>query len=308
MSAAGNWLTHLTRAHSILQASGGPNALRTPRFRSQVAMLVWYVSRFLHFYLDVFSRSLIRWDATLALISRQGTVFDQTYRDFLIKWEQKDEWSFFELTGCPGDLLVHLFYLAELAKQKELASSMEWLTFNMTPIKSIERKVIEWKNEMIPHVVENDHQDEQEEEKQIHDHQDRYHCAEAWRYSLLIYVERVFKWDRQQRRRPYSIAQLVRTTLDHVRSCCRTSQTQKQLLLPVFLAGSETTDADMRRLVKGYCKHWAEKSRYGMFYSASLLLDEIWMASPSQWWGAVIDQKTRISTGPSQMVTQFLFG
>lgn len=247
----------------------------------------------------LFSQSYIRWDATLALISRQGTIFDRFYRDFLIKWEQKDEWSFFELTGCPGDLLVHLFCLAELAKQKELASSMEWLTFNMTPIENIERKVIEWQNEMAPQILE--------DEEQIHDQQDRYHCAEAWRYSLLVYIERVFKWDRKQRR-PFSIARFARTTLDHVRSCRRTSQTQKQLLLPVFLAGSETTDADMRRFVKGYCKHWAEKSRYNMFDSASLLLDEIWMASPSQWWGAFIDDKTTASKGPLETVTQFLFG
>lgn len=97
LSAVGNWSTHLTRAHSILEANGGPNALRTPRVRSQVAMLVWYVSRFSHFYLDVFSLTQTRWDATLVLISRQGTIFD----------------------------LVHLFHLAELAEQKELASSME---------------------------------------------------------------------------------------------------------------------------------------------------------------------------------------
>lgn len=178
----------------------------------------------------------------------------------------------------------------------------------MTPIESIERKVIKWKNEMTPQFVEYGHEPEEEYEKQIHDQQDRYHCAEAWRYALLIYVERVFKWNRQQQCRPCSIAQLVRETLDHVRSCRRTSQTQKQLLLPVFLAGSETTDADMRRLVKGYCKHWAEESRYNMFDSVSLLLDEIWVASPSQWWGATIDGKTRTSTRPSQTVTQFLFG
>ena len=237
----------------------------------------------------MFSLRQTRWDATLALISRQGTIFDQAYRDFLIKWEQKDEWSFFDLTGCPGNLIVHLFHLAGLAEQKELASSREWLIFNMTPIESIERKVIEWKNEMAPQFVEYDHEPEEEYEKQIHDQHDRYHCSEAWRYALLIYVKRVFRWNRQQQHRPCPIAQFVRETLDHVRSCRRTSQTQKQLLLPVFLAGSEMTDADMRGLMKGYCKHWAEESRYNMFNSASLLLDEIWMASSSQWWGAAID-------------------
>jgi hypothetical protein len=87
------------------------------------------------------------------------------------------------------------------------------------------------------------------------------------------------------------VARLVRKTLDHIRCCRRTSQTQKQLLLPAFLAGSETSDEDMRDFVKGFCSYWADKSRYSMFSSVPLLLDEIW--STGKWWGAVIDSKTR---------------
>lgn len=244
----------------------------------------------------------------MALISRQGMVFDRAYLDFLIKWERHDEWSFFALTGCPGELLIHLFHLADLAKQKEIASSMEWLTFNMTPIISIEREIIEWKNEILPGPFEDDFDNAEfyaGDENYVNDQQDRYHCAEAWRYTLLIYIKRVFKWNRQKGH-SCPMARLVRTTLDHVRSCRQTSQTQKQLLLPVFLAGSETSDADMQGFAKSYCKHWAEKSQYNMFNSALSLLDEIWMAS--QWWGFVIYNKTKATAGPGQMVTQFLFG
>lgn len=42
LSAAGNWSSHLTRAHSVLQACGGPSALNSSHVRSQVGMLIWY--------------------------------------------------------------------------------------------------------------------------------------------------------------------------------------------------------------------------------------------------------------------------
>ncbi|KAI9927546.1 hypothetical protein MW887_003164 [Aspergillus wentii] len=237
LSAAGKWTSHLAHAHSILQACGGPSALKNARVRAQVGMLLW-------------------WDATLALVSRQGPIIDQAYLKFLVKWEEQDEWSFFDLTGCPGELLVHLFHLAELAKQKEMSCTMEWLTFNMTPIIAIEQKIMNWTNN---HVLPSNDTDTDSEET-FHAHQDRHHCAEAWRYTLLIYIERVFKWERQQHR-PRCMPRLVRMTLDHVRSCRRTSQTQKQLLLPVFLAGSETADKDMQGFVKDYCRYWGEKIR-----------------------------------------------
>ncbi|CAI7632592.1 unnamed protein product [Penicillium crustosum] len=286
LSATGNWSTHLMRAHSVLQTHGGPRALTTPRIRSQVAMLIW-------------------WDATLALISRQSPIMDQAYLDFLVRWEKQDEWSFFDLTGCPQQLLVHLFQLSELAKQCEVALSMKWLTFNMTPITKIEHELIEWKNDTdSPSSDDDSDLTEEDAIKQFHEQQDRYHCAEAWRYALLLYLEYIFKGDRQ--RRSICVTRLVRKTIDHIRCCRRTSQTQKQLLIPVFLAGSETSDDDMRHFVKEYCAYWGEKSRYSMFNSVPVLFDEIW--ATGKWWGAVIDSKTRPSSGHGQGAMQLLFG
>lgn len=247
----------------------------------------------------------IRWDATLALISRQSPIMDQTYLDFLVRWEEQDEWSFFDLTGCPRELLVHLFELAELAKQCEIALFMKWLTFDMTPIKRIENELIGWKNDAdSPLSGNNSKLTEEDAIKQLDEQQDRYHCAEAWRYALLLYLEYIFKCDRK--RRSISVNRLVRKTIDHIRCCRRTSQTQKQLLIPVFLAGSETSDEDMRHFVKEYCAYWGEKSRYSMFNSVPVLFDEIWASG--KWWGAVIDSKTRPSSGHGRGTTQLLFG
>jgi hypothetical protein len=231
---------------------------------------------------------------------------DQGYLDFLVRWERQDEWSFFDLTGCPRELLVHLFHLAELAKQSEIALSMKWLTFNMTPVTQIERELIEWTNDADSTLSENHHSYLTDDDaiKQLHEQQDRYHCAEAWRYALLLYIESIFKND--HKRRSLTVHRLVRKTIDHIRCCRRMSQTQKQLLVPVFLAGSETSDEDMRNFVTDYCAYWGEKSRYSMFTSVPVLFEEIW--ATGQWWGAVIDSKTRPGSAHGQGSTQLLFG
>ncbi|KAJ6094545.1 hypothetical protein N7467_002058 [Penicillium canescens] len=246
------------------------------------------------------------WDATLALISRQCPILDRSYVEYLVRWEKQDEWSFFDLTGCPRDLLVLLYNLAELARQSEIASSMKWLTFNIAPVVESELKLKQWQNNFDPiHMEQNPNLSIFETEEQLHEQQDRYHCAEAWRCALLIYVESVFKRDGQKR--SFALTHLVRRTLDHIRCCRRASQTQKQLLLPIFLAGSETSNQGMRDYVKEYCAYWGEKSRYSMFNSVPMLLDEIW--ATGKWWGAVIDSKTRSTpTGVGKSSTQLLLG
>lgn len=226
-----------------------------------------------------------------------------------MRWEKEDEWSFFDLTGCPRDLFVHLYNLAELAQQCEIALSMKWLTFNLAPVIEAEQKIEQWQNSLDPSPQQGHECDSSlsaaDIEKQLHEQQDQYHCAEAWRCALLLYIESVFKRDGQKR--PFVLAKLVRSTLDNIRCCRRTSQTQKQLLLPVFLAGCETSNDDMRGFVKEYCTYWGEKSRYSMFNSVPVLLDEIWASE--KWWGAVVDCKTRYaSTGVGKCSTQLLLG
>ncbi|PIG88567.1 hypothetical protein AARAC_000990 [Aspergillus arachidicola] len=300
LSALGTWATHLHRVRSILEACGGPSALDNPRICSQAGMVIW-------------------WDATLALISRQGTAISKRYLDHLVRSERQGKWSFYDLTGCPGDLVAQLFQLADLAKQSEIASSMTWLTFDLTPVMELERQIRNWKATSFASVcglsegegAVNHTADEAADEESLHAQQDRHHCAEAWRCALLLYIERIFKWDRKAPR-PKAIARLVRATLTHVRACRRTSQTQKQLLLPVFLAGSETSDADMRDFVIQYCKWWGEKSRYHMFNSVPSLLKEIWdgrstRTGQNAWWGEVVDRKTG-PQGTCQAPMQFLFG
>ena len=232
----------------------------------------------------------------------------RSYLEFLVRWEKQDEWSFFDLTGCPRDLFAHLFFLTELAQQSEIAMSMEWLSFNVAPVMDIEQQLIQWYNEegSFPrHKEQEQDVSDIDIEKQDHEQRDRYHCAEAWRCALLLYIERIFKSDRIKRQP--AINRLSRRTLDHIRCCRRSSQTQKQLLLPIFLAGSETSDEEMRGFVKDYCSYWGDKSRYNMFHSVPALLDEMW--ATKKWWGAVIDSRTKSPTpGLGKAPEQLLFG
>ena len=40
-SAHGPWVSHLSRAYSVLESAGGLAAMRVPRARAQIEMLVW---------------------------------------------------------------------------------------------------------------------------------------------------------------------------------------------------------------------------------------------------------------------------
>lgn len=245
-------------------------------------------------------------------MSRQGTVFSQQYVDYIAEEEKNDRWSFYDLTGCPSDLVIYIFKLAQLAQQSEIASSMTWLTFDVSPVIQIESQLRAWKHSFFTAPGYNtadadasiDDSDRNKSESAFHARQDRHHVAEAWRHALLLYIERIFKWDRS-RTQPRSIQRLARITLNHVRCCRRTSQMQKQLLLPIFLAGSETSDKEMQGLVRGYCHWWGKRSRYDMFHSVPQLLDDIW--GGSKWWGLVVDEKTKGTIGENASV-QFLFG
>lgn len=244
---------------------------------------------------------------TLALVSRQGTILSRPYLEHLRRNEKEDQWSFYQLSGCPADLVVHIFTLAELAHQREIASSMAWLTFDLTPIKQIEKEIRQWKHPLYSsHLAEPESDSDELEdadEASFHILQDRHHCEEAWRHALLLYIERVFKWERGAPR-PRSLSRLVRITLDHVRCCRKTSLTQKQVLLPVFLAASETSSEEMRDIARNYCRWWGDRSRYHMFHSVPALLEEIWAGNC--WWGSIIDSKTRKTTG--HVPVEFLLG
>ncbi|THC95334.1 hypothetical protein EYZ11_005194 [Aspergillus tanneri] len=65
---------------------------------------------------------MIWWDATLALVSRQGPILPRPYLDHLRSHETDDQWSFYQLSGCPTELVVQTKTLSMLEKIDTIAS------------------------------------------------------------------------------------------------------------------------------------------------------------------------------------------
>ncbi|KAK1772067.1 hypothetical protein QBC33DRAFT_575765 [Phialemonium atrogriseum] len=202
--------------------------------------------------------------------------------------------------------------LALTSRRGCLVATMTCVTFDMEPVLAVEKGIREWSDpkhydihpQHIPRDLLGDDGDPGALE---HFKEDLHHCVEAWRYGLLIYIERVFKW-KMDGAVSSMLGFLARKTLNHVSSCRRTTMLQKQLLLPVFLAGCETKDEHLRQEARSYYTWWNEKTRYDMFLTATALLEEVWTnQDPHCWWGSVIDQKTQFSTS-GRTERQYLFG
>jgi hypothetical protein len=291
---------------NLLKLSGGPDFWANNRkIQAQVALLLWYVTS-KTMKVGTYTNLAPRWDATVALLSRQGCLFPYSYFEALLALEDDRYWSFYDLIGCPRELVVPLMQLASLAEENEKVLSMRWAKFDLTIIDEIQTSILNWKNSSLEI-------DDGLSEEQMHRQRDRWNCTEAWRYGLLIYITRVFLWNRNTKP-PYSsrLAIYGRLILDHVNSCRRTSIVQKQAIFPLFLAGCEMTDQFSRQSIREYCQYWDRLSGYNLFITASSLLEEIWteQAGPygnAVWWGGVIDRKQQAHQSHGAPL-QFCFG
>ena len=249
-------------------------------------------------------------DVTVALISRREPLLPEAYLQTLMGYDRnrRDGWTFFILNGCPVEFAMAMRRLARLASIYEKASNLEWTTFDTTPIEGITKQITQWKNE------EDITADEAAYvEDDLDGRRNRFHCIEAWRYAILLYARRVFmrKQDTPGLR---SIGYFSREILDHVRSIPRTATVQKQVLLPVFLAGAEAGVESVRAFVRDYCTYWSAKSGHLMFNTVGTLLENIWSESDLwsrdvYWWGLKVTN-TAFSSMPGEQlpVSELLLG
>ncbi|UPK98735.1 hypothetical protein LCI18_009670 [Fusarium solani-melongenae] len=292
-SAHGPWTWYLKRAHKMIQATEALNVKKTPRMQARIEMLVW-------------------WDVTLALTSRQGCVLSESTIISLFNHDKSSNETFYSVSGCPEALFRHMIRLGSYAREFELVTNMTCVKFDMGPVLGVEKEIREWTDpeygDLPDQIVADTPPSEGCDIGEVaHYKEDLHHCAEAWRYGLLIYICRVFKWQRDQPAPPI-LGFLARKTLNHVTSCRYSSMLQKQLLLPVFLAGCETKDEHLRQVARTYCSWWNERTRYDMFLTANALLEEVWSNETlNSWWGSIIDQKSRSNVGTGD-ARQYLFG
>lgn len=272
-----------------MEASGGVSAMTcSPRLQAQVAILIW-------------------WDCTFALLSRSECIFSSQYYDFIVRCEVEDGWNMFSISGVPKELFHYLVEIVQLAHEKEQISKMRYAIFDTRRVFELEEKIAAYSQDNLPP------DDTINDDEAIQHWHDCRHGVEAWKYALLLYISRVLKWTRTEDEEPPTVFSLARLTLDSVRSCRSTSMVQKQLLLPVFLAGAESKDAYARRFALDYCDEWSWKCRFHMFQDAATLLKEVWDAQDRQgdastvWWGSVMEEEQR-KAAYTENVAEYLFG
>jgi hypothetical protein len=223
-----------------------------------------------------------RWDVTLSFLARTPLRLPLAYLEMLV--DNSDGLDFFALNGCSIELVVAMARLAKLASIKEQVLTMEWTIFDMTPV---DKLFVELKSVLNTEDVDLD--DIRHSEDGPGSRRDKFHCLEAWRHAVLLYICRVFKRE-QDTGDMRVIDHLTRVILDHVRCISRNTFVQKQVLLPIFLAGSEVGGETDREFVREYCRHWSRASHFDMFESTRLLLEDVWsqwQASTRRtyWWG-----------------------
>ncbi|KAL7783097.1 fungal-specific transcription factor domain-containing protein [Trichoderma ceciliae] len=281
-SAVGPWNMRLVDAYNKIESIGGVNAISSSsRFQAQIAMFVW-------------------WDCSISLISRSNPVFPSSYYDFVLSCDDTS-WNIFTISGVPRQLFQYFRELIHLASEKEQISGLKYANFDLRRVNELERCIQEYSEDKFNIC------DTYADEEVVQNWYDYYHACNTWKYALLLYISRVFKWDRTSSNPVAEILSLSRLLLDSARCCRPESSLQKQFLIPIFLAGSETIGAYSRNFVKDYCEGWYRKSRYSMFMEAADLLTEIWAQRDGQnnefkiWWGSLVG--IRQPNAP-----EFLFG
>jgi hypothetical protein len=228
----------------------------------------------------------------------------------LQSYADDDSWTFFTLAGCPMEFVQAMFKLAKLSSIYEKTKSMEWTIFNTIPVDMVAEEVKAFRN--IERISLHELDDFRDDPNIRHN---RYLCVEAWRHTILLFICRVFghvQTAQDLRKIDYH----SRLILDHTRCIPESDFTQKQLLLPIFLAAAEVGDERNRSFARHYCYHWNNVSRFGHFGSAVELLELIWSdwdenTRDSYWWGTKIkagNESQWGSTTDSSMAQEILLG
>lgn len=205
------------------------------------------------------------------------------------------------LCGVPKELFQYFRELIQLASEKEQISQMKYAKFDTTRVYELEQAIQEYTAAVFR--PQDSIDDTTDGDEMIHTWHDYCNASNAWKYALLLYLARVLKWDRTGASRLPEATSLSRLILDSVRSCRPESSLRKQLLFPLFLAGSESMDSYSRKFVKEYCEEWYRNSRYTMFMEALELLQDIWAHKDvkkddySIWWGGVIGNRQLHGSG-----------
>lgn len=219
----------------------------------------------------------------------------------VMSFEKVDGWTFNTLKGCPIELIGVMAQLGRMAELYHRAEKMGWTVFdewNVVPELAKIRSMLEGDPSNI-------YYDDGHDEGQ-------HHTNEAFRYAIMLYTYRVFDRQRDEQT-PSTIAKLADLTMEHVLLIGQNRPIQKQVLLPVFLAGAEMKTPESRSTIEDYCRYWSRKSHFGHFDSALEVLQDLWRvadADPTIWWGAHLESYpwAKVTQGYEDMVQELFLG
>jgi hypothetical protein len=283
-TAYSNWPVHFRGAFNVIQAGGGIEiAEYNPPLQTQIAQLAWY-------------------DTTSALISRRNPIFPRKWIEELMAWRSVSGWNLLALNGCPDDLFLQIYDIAEAASRNVKGSEAAALEQNLWSV--------------------------------VLDPRDGGTAAlfDCWRLGLLLYCTRVFGvnvWNPAEDTRECQSqsaagssfrlgspeggrpaiepSQLPSTSLMRcrflaeeilwlVRGIPPGSNLQKQCLIPLIFAACEL-DAEpeqfpFRIMAEDYCRRWRKLSGLRLFDDALSLIQATWTlmevtGDPHVWWGNV---------------------
>lgn len=277
---------HLGGARRLLEQPGAMDTFaRSSRMRAQVAMLVW-------------------WDVTSSLISRQPPRLADPYLSLLEGFDETDGWSFLTLAGCPTEFVTAMARLATLAYSHErepLAHAIQHSEIQviLDQVKNFDQvydfNIVNAFGAQDPNNGLN-----------------RHYCVESWRHAIILYALRVF----QTTYTTHDLSAIQyhsRMILDNARCISPTEPFQKQVLLPVFLAGAEVGDEFNRSFVRQYCAHWSKACNFDQFSGALQLLENIWKDwhvtnRDDYWWGVKIGKGYENNTESGELRKELLLG
>ncbi|KAF2102544.1 hypothetical protein NA57DRAFT_52112 [Rhizodiscina lignyota] len=209
---------------------------------------------------------LIWYDTTAALLSRKGPVFPRTYSEALMSWQVDTEWSLLSLNGYPDIAFLDMYDIAVAAS-----------CTSPLPDGHVTRL------EMGLWLARFD---------SVHQNQDKNITAltDCWRLGMLLYCTRVFHQSEASQTKARMLAEEIMWLIHDLPA---NSATQKQCLLPLFLAGCEMDSFRFRSIAIDFCKRWKDKTGLWLFQSALDLMQLVWASMDENpvkdvWWGDII--------------------
>jgi hypothetical protein len=217
-------------------------------------------------YLRAQIAQVVWYDAIIALLSRNEPVFPRQYAESVLSWKIESQWSFLALNGFPDAAFLDMYDVAQAAPQ---ASSL-----SEGHISGLEMRL--W---LAPFETEQGNTD-----KEIAA------LTDCWRLGLLLYCTRVFHRGPTVKEKARELAEEIMWLVHDISP---DSDKQKQALLPLFLAASETESVRFRRIATEFCERWKKRSGLWLNQCALDLLQTVWAAKDETpdsdvWWGDFI--------------------